>query len=263
MPMHPTQGTRLFYTESGEGRPIVFLHGFPLDSRIWRAQVAGLSDKGRVIAVDLRSFGRSISPDHFTIESLADDVHHFLLALKALPCTLAGLSMGGYVALAYARKYPTDLNALILIDTRAEADDEAGKQARNEMIEMARTGGSHPIAEKMEPRMLAPETIQAKPNVVAELRQIMEACPRLTIQYALAAMRDRPDFTSTLGNIKCPALIVVGESDAITPLKFAATMQKGIPNAQLAVIEKAGHMTPMEEPDQINTVIGKFISGLS
>src|SRR5437867_3940906 len=131
MPIMP----KLHFEESGRGLPVVLLHGFPLDSRVWAKQRAALNDRYRVITPDLRGFGRSKSDDPFTIESLADDVHALLKEIGALPGVLGGLSMGGYAALAYAKKYPADLRGLILVDTKAEADTPEGKQAREEMIE--------------------------------------------------------------------------------------------------------------------------------
>src|SRR5215218_4015337 len=135
MPQRSVNGTTLNYLEQGTGTPLVLLHGFPLDSRIWREQIAALSDRFRVIAPDLRGFGQSKSDDAFTMQSLADDVHALLADRGALPAILGGLSMGGYVALAYAKKYPSDLRGLALIDTKAEADTPEGKQGRQKMIE--------------------------------------------------------------------------------------------------------------------------------
>src|SRR2546423_4475950 len=120
-------GTTLSYQERGQSaRNVVLLHGFPLDSRMWEAQLAALGNATgaggayRVIAPDLRGFGQSKSDTPFTIESLADDIHALLSAVGALPTVLVGLSMGGYVALAYAKKYPADLRGVVLVDTKAE-----------------------------------------------------------------------------------------------------------------------------------------------
>src|SRR5438094_3249292 len=104
MPVHTVNGTSIFYEESGRGPVVVLLHGFPLNSTIWTEQRAALSGSSRVITSDLRGFGRSASADPFTLESLADDVHVLLGEIGALPCLLGGLSMGGYVALAYIKK---------------------------------------------------------------------------------------------------------------------------------------------------------------
>lgn len=256
-------GTDICYTDRGSGMPLVLLHGFPLDSRMWDAQVNELSSRWRVIAPDHRGFGRSRSDQPFTIESLADDAHALLSELKALPCVLAGLSMGGYVALAYAKKYPTDLRGLILIDTKAEGDSSEAKEGRQKMIDSARTGGSKVVADQMMPKMLADETPKARPHQAQALRQMMEACPPRTIEHALLAMRDRPDRTTDLPSIPVPTLILVGDHDRITPPDVAESMRAKIPRAQLTIIKGAGHMSPMEQPAQVNQAITRFLNTLA
>lgn len=250
----------LSYTDRGEGIPVVLMHGFPLDRRMWDTQVAELSSSRRVIAPDLAGFGQSQSDEPFTMESQADAVHALLDELGALPCVLAGLSMGGYIALAYACKYPADLRGLMLVDTKAEGDSAEQKQGRQKMIELVRARGSKAVAEQMLPRMLAPDTPQKRPVVAQALRSIMEACPPKTIEHALVAMRDRPDRSPNLPSISVPTLIIVGDADSITPVPVAEQMQKQIPNAQLVVIKGAGHMSPMEQPAQVNRAMGGFTS---
>ena len=262
MPQRSVNGATLNYEERGRGAPLVLLHGFPLDSRIWREQIDALSDRFRVITPDLRGFGRSNSNDTFTMESLADDVHALLTDLQALPCVLGGLSMGGYVALAYAKKYPTHLRGLALIDTKAEGDTAEGKAGREKMIELARTQGTKAVADQMMPKMLAPDADKTRPQVKRELDQIMNAQTPLTIEHALAAMRDRPDLVASLGSIAVPTLVIVGEHDAITPPAGAEKMSKAIPHSTYVVIRGAGHMSPMEQPQQATEVLRRFAGAL-
>src|SRR5688500_12004506 len=263
MPQRGVNGATLNYEERGTGTPLVLLHGFPLDSRIWREQIAGLSDRFRVITPDLRGFGQSKSNEPFTMESLADDVHALLADLQALPCILGGLSMGGYVALAYAKKYPTDLRGLALIDTKAEGDTAEGKAGREKMIELARSQGTKAVAEQMMPKMLAPDADKTRPQVKRELDQIMNAQTPLTIEHALAAMRDRPDLVTSLASIAMPTLVIVGEHDAITPPTGAEKMNKAIPKSTYVVVRGAGHMSPMEQPQQVADALRRFPSSAS
>ena len=258
----PSLSDALSYDDRGRGPALVFLHGFPLDRRMWEAQTAALSDHCRVIAPDLRGFGRSGRTDPFTIESLADDIHVFLAQLVAKPCVLAGLSMGGYVALAYAKKYPGDLRGLMLVDTKAEADTPEARAGRAKMIELARTQGASAVADQMLPKMLAPGTQQSRPEVTRSLRRLMEECNPQTIEYALAAMRDRPDRSGELASIKAPTLVIVGDADAITPPEGAERMAKAIPGAKFELVRGAGHMAPMEQPEQVNRVMEEFLSAL-
>jgi 3-oxoadipate enol-lactonase len=263
MPQRSVNGTTLNYLEQGTGTPLVLLHGFPLDSRIWRQQIAALSDRFRVIAPDLRGFGQSKSDDAFTMQSLADDVHALLTDLGALPAILGGLSMGGYLALAYAKKYPSDLRGLALIDTKAEPDTPEGKQGRQKMIELARSQGSKAVADAMMPKMLAPDADTSRPQVKRELDQIMNAQTPLTIEHALAAMRDRADFSAELPKIATPTLVIVGEHDAITPPAGAEAMSKAIPRSNYVMIRGAGHMSPMEQPQQVTDALRRFATALS
>ena len=263
MPQRSVNGVNVNYEERGTGTPFVLLHGFPLDSRIWREQIAALSDRFRVIAPDLRGFGQSKSNDVFTMESLADDVHALLRDLQALPCILGGLSMGGYVALAYAKKDPTDLRGLALIDTKAEGDTAEGKAGREKMMELARTQGTKAVAEQMMPKMLAQDADKTRPQVKRELDQIMNAQTPLTIEHALAAMRDRPDSVASLASIAVPTLVIVGEHDAITPPAGAEKMSTAIPKSTYVVIRGAGHMSAMEQPQQVTDALRRFAAPLT
>lgn len=261
-PNLPNPSISLSYTDRGRGDALVLLHGFPLDSTMWDAQAEHLSANYRVIAPDFRGFGRSRRSDPFTLDSLADDVHLFLDQLVALPCVLAGLSMGGYVAQVYARKYPKDLRGLVLVDTKAEGDTPQAKEGRNAMIELVRSSGAGAVAEALVPKLLAEGTLKSRPEIVRGLRGMIANCPPRTIEYALAALRDRPDLSGDLASIGVPTLIVVGDQDAITPPNFSEAMHKAIPNAKLEVIRAAGHMSPMEQPEQVNRAVEQFMRGL-
>lgn len=262
MPQRNVNGTTLNYEDRGRGTPLVLLHGFPLDARIWREQIAALSDRFRVIAPDLRGFGQSTSDEPFTMQSLADDVRALLADAGALPCVLGGLSMGGYVALAYARKYPSDLLGLTLIDTKAEGDTVEGKAGREAMIELARTQGAKAVADQMMPKMLAPDAGESRPQVKRELAEVMSAQSPRTIQHALAAMRDRPDVVAFLPAIATPTLVIVGEHDAITPPAGAEKMSRAMQASTFVVIRGAGHMSPMEQPQQVSDALRRFATPL-
>lgn len=239
--------------------PVVLLHGFPLDARIFAAQLDALADNCRVITPDLPGFGQSMSDLPFTIASLADDVHALLRSVGALPCVLGGLSMGGYVAQAFVKKHPTDLRGLILIDTKSEADNAEGKEKRNKMIESVRASGSKAISDAMFPNMLSPENAK-DPKIAQPLREMMEACPAKTIEHALVAMRDREDYTSMLPSIATPTLLIVGERDAISTKATMEAMHRGIPRSKLVVVPGAGHLTPVEAPDEVGRAIRDFVA---
>lgn len=259
MPQIPVNGCNFNVLEQGAGPAVVLLHGFPMDARIWEAQIAALSSSYRVIAPDLRGFGQSINADPFTILSLAHDIQALLRQMNITPCVLGGLSMGGYIALAYEQMCPTDLKGLLLIDTKAEADSTDAKANRDKSIELVQTAGVKAVADQMLPRLLSPATLQSRPHIVHRLRQIMESVPPATIIHAQRAMRDRPDCTAMLPSIANPVLIINGEDDVATPPAMARLMRQAIPRAQLALIPGAGHLSPMEQPDLVNAALRDFL----
>jgi len=254
-------GTTLHYTEWGAGANIVLVHGFPLDARMWERQKP-LAGAGHVVMPDLRGFGRSASNDAFTIESLADDVHALLGRIRARPCVLGGLSMGGYVALAYARKFPSDLRGLMLFDTRAEGDTPEGKQNRVRMIDLVRASGASAIADQMLPKLIWTSASGGAAPVEHEVRRMIEACPAITIEHALLAMRDRPDQSEFLPSIAVPTLIVVGEHDVLTPPALSQKMHDLIPGSQLHTVANGGHMAPLEQPEAVNAHVRRFLAAL-
>src|SRR5206468_7707298 len=125
---------------------------------------------------------------------------------------------------------------------RAEADTTEGRANRDQMIQLVREKGSPAVADQMMSKMLAPETPSSRPAVAGQLREIMEACPALTIEHALSAMRDRADHTSNLASIALPTLIIVGDQDAITPPGVSEQMHRAIPRSTLEIVRGAGHM---------------------
>lgn len=264
MPTAQVNGATIHYTEQGrpDAPPVLLLHGFPLDSRMWSAQLEPLAQNARVIAPDFRGFGQSPPAGPFTLEELADDIHALARQLHLPKFVLAGLSMGGYVSLAYVKKYPDTLRALILVDTQAGADTPEAKQNRDRLIAAAREHGAKPIADAMQQKMIPESTAKNRPQVVRDLRQMMDNANPQTLAYALTAMRDRPDHTATLATITVPTLILVGDQDAITPPDVAKKMQEKIPGAQLKIITGAGHMSPMEQPAQVNTALTDFLHKL-
>lgn len=259
MPTQTINANAWSFADTGKGTSIVLIHGFPLDRRVWAEVTPRLAAKHRVITVDLPGFGQSTLAQPFSIASLAADLHQLLGHLDALPAYVGGLSMGGYVSLAFAQAFAGKLRGLILVDTKAAGDSAEAKASRVAMAALAKEKGSAPVAEQMLPKMLGAGAIDARPQLVKQLRQMMQACPAKTIEAACLAMKDRDDFTALLPGLKMPVLIVVGETDAITPPIMAAAMCDAIAGARLAVIPAAGHMTPIEQPQQVGQAIANFV----
>ncbi|HET6575466.1 MAG TPA: alpha/beta fold hydrolase [Fimbriiglobus sp.] len=259
----PDGRVTLAYEAVGDGRPVVLLHAFPLCREMWAAQ-RGLADRFRVVTPDLFGFGGSPVPaGGWTMDAMADALAAFLPGIGiAQPVVLGGLSMGGYVALAFARKYPDRLRGLVLADTRAEADTAEAKANRDKTIALARSESSVAVVEQMLPKLLGEFTRKNRPHVVGEVLRIGTAQSADGIAAALAAMRDRPDSTALLPTIRVPALVVVGAEDALTPPDGARAMAAAIPDARLDVIPTAGHLSAMECPAEFTTAVRMFLASL-
>jgi 3-oxoadipate enol-lactonase len=255
------------YRDEGAGRPIVFLHAFPLNQTMWDEQVAAFASTYRVITLDWRGFGESqLGNGVSTMEDFADDLAGLFHRLSIEKAIICGLSMGGYAAFAFHRKYSEKISALILADTRATPDSEEGKRGRYEMAELARTKGAPALTEvlidKMLPRLLG-ETIQrTKPAVVERVKAMIESGQPEGIAQALLAMAARPDSTGLLPQIGCPTLIIVGNEDKLTPPSESEKMGQAISDSTLAIIDDAGHLPNIEQPESFNSVISRFLSGL-
>ncbi len=243
---------------------LLLIHGFPLDHRMWAAQMAGLAAQVHVIAADLRGFGRSsASPvGPLTMDQHADDLAALLDHLEIGRAVVAGLSMGGYIALAFWRRHRQRVQALVLADTRAEADSPQARANRDAAAAKVREAGVGALADDMLPRLLAPANL-TNPRLVAAMRAMMTAQPAATIIAALAGLRDRPDSRPTLPTITVPTLVVVGEHDALTPPADAAALAASIPGARLVVIPAAGHMSPLENPRAVNVALRRFLAAVA
>lgn len=249
------------YEDNGQGRPVVLLHAFPLSHAMWRRQVEALSAEYRVIAPDLRGFGGTSAFEGTpSVEQMADDVAALLDALDtAEPIALGGLSMGGYVALAFARRYPARLRALVLADTRAEPDTTEAQVKRDENIQLVATHGVLPMVEQMLPKLVATKTQERKPAVIEEITAIGGAQTPDGIMDALRALRERPDARSGLGAIQVPTMVIVGSDDILTPPEVAQTLQSGIAGAQFTLIQDAGHLSNLEQPTAFNEAVLNFL----
>ncbi len=255
-------GIHLGYEEWGSGEPLVLLHAFLCNRSLWGHQISALtqSRQMRVITPDFRGFGESDVPEGiYPMETLADDIAGLLDALQIERCALGGLSMGGYVAFAFYRKYAARVHALILADTRPQAETPEGRTSREEAAQQTEREGSQTIIEQYLPKMLTPATLQEPTGTTARLRAMLEAAPPAGIIGALRGMAQRPDSTDLLPQITCPTLVVVGEEDALTPPADAQLMAERIPSAQLLTIPHASHLSNLEQPEAFNQALSHFL----
>jgi 3-oxoadipate enol-lactonase len=259
----------LAYVDRGEGTPVLLVHGFPLDHTMWNSQIEALADRCRVIAPDLRGFGKSSLGDAdpkvgISMERYAADLAEFLDVLKIHErIVLVGFSMGGYVTWQFVRKHPRRLRALVQCDTKAMADTDEARAVRLKMADQISEWGSARVAEMMGPKLLAKRSFEAKPEVVAEVRRVVESTSPAAIACAQRGMASRPDMTSLLSSISVPTLVVVGHEDAISPPVEMRAIADAIPNARFVEIPDAGHMTTMENPRAVNEALLRFLTALN
>jgi YbgC/YbaW family acyl-CoA thioester hydrolase len=257
-------GGELAVEMRGSGPALVFVHGFPLDRSMWRHQVAGFGRWHR-IAPDLRGFGHSAGHGGGPAKGLArhaDDLALVLDALNVRRAVLCGLSMGGYVLFEFWRRHADRVRALVLADTKAEADTTEGRRARDELAAVARREGTVAVAERMLPRMLAAATAAAQPELVTAVREMAGRASVEGIVAALEAMRDRADSRELLAGIGVPTLVVGGGEDALTPPDVMQALADGIPGARFVAIPAAGHLAPLEQPLAVNRVLSDFLDAL-
>ena len=256
-------GVNLAVEVRGEGPAILLVHGYPLDRTLWQHQLGALTGFRR-IAPDLRGLGLSDAPDlGYSMATYADDLAALLDVLHADQVVICGLSMGGYVALEFARRYRSRLRGLVLMDTRADVDTPEQRKARESAMQVARERGAAAIAEHMLPNLFAPGAKETDPQAVERVRTMIEAAPVKGIVGALGAMRDRGDSLVTLPELAgLPTLVVVGEQDRVTPPAIARSIADAIPGATLSVIPGAGHLPPVEQPLATTRVLTEFLQSL-
>jgi 3-oxoadipate enol-lactonase len=256
-------GVNLAVEIQGEGPAVLFIHGYPHDRRIWAHAVATL-DGFRRVAPDLRGMGQSDAPDlGYSIETYAGDLAALLDTLGIEDAVLCGLSMGGYVALEFVRRWRKRVRALVLMDTRAEADSADARRARDTAAATAREEGAAAVADALLPRMLSRGTHADSPETTEEVRRMMAATPVAGMVGALGAMRDRADSTELLpGLAGLPTLVIVGADDVLTPPTEAQAIAAAVPGARLSVIAGAGHLPPVERPAETTAALREFLEGL-
>jgi 3-oxoadipate enol-lactonase len=248
--------------ERGSGRPLLLVHGFPLDHTMWNSQIETLSAKFRVIAPDLRGFGHSDpAAGVLSMDLLAQDLAALLDALQVRePLAFCGLSMGGYVGWRFAATYGDRLWRLIQCDTKAAADAPDAARQRLETAERVRREGSAVVAQTMKERLFAPSTLEAEPDLVAAMESVMLATAAETLSAALRGMAERSDSTNLLPKLRVPTLLVCGQHDRISPPEEMRNMANAIPDSHFAEIPGAGHMAPLEAPAAVNATILEFLA---
>ena len=254
----------LKYDDVGSGLPLLLIHGFPHDRRLWQSQVLGLKDTVRVIAPDLRGFGASWAPaGTVSMDDYAADLHALLEEQGVQKVVVAGLSMGGYIALAFLARYPGVVKGLILCNTRAGEDGLEAREGRETTARKVMEEGMPALAHAMLPKMLSEEGLSTQPAGSSPIWSMMAEQPPAGVVGALRGMAVRPDRSPMLAAIKVPTLIITGSLDTLIPPSESEAMAKAIPGSKLVVIPGVAHLSNVEAPEAFNAAVRTFIAELS
>lgn len=256
---------QLYARDVGTGTTLVLLHAFPLSSAMWLAQREGLAGRFRVVTPDLRGFGGSrLGDDEPSVDTMADDVARACRSLGVRRAVVGGLSMGGYVAMALSRRHPDLVLGLVLAATRAAADTAPVRENRlRQAAALEDERSTRVLVDEVLPGLVGPTTYRQRALVYGRVRGLVQAAPPLAAAWAQRAMAGRADSLGTLGGLRVPALVMIGDEDALATEDEARAMAEAMPNAELLVIPRAGHLCAVEQPDLFNQAVAEFATALA
>lgn len=265
MPTATINDIQMHYVDHGAGAPVLLVHGFPLDCTMWDPLIERLQDDCRLIAPDLRGYGKStlgeIDPDAgVSMRQYADDLAGLLDAIGVdEPIVYCGFSMGGYIGWQFLEAHGERAGGLVMCDTRAAADGDEAREMRLKMARHVVEWGAGRVAEAMQPKLFAAHTLESRQELVAQTVAVITRTNPASIAAAQRGMAARPDMTALLPTLKLSAVGVVGEEDALTPPAEMEGMVVAMPSAELTMIPGAGHMTPVENPDAVAKALREFL----
>lgn len=256
------KGIRIAYDDVGEGSDVLLLvHGHPFNRSMWAPQVEAFRDSGwRVIVPDLRGYGDStVVPGKTPLAVFADDLAAVLDDRAIESVVIGGLSMGGQIAMEFCRRFPSRVRGLLLAATFPQAETDDGRQRRNAMADRLVREGMSPYAEEALPKMLAPGSIEALPDVAAHVLSMMRATNPEGAAAALRGRAERPSYEDTLGRIDVPAVVIIGDEDAFTTRGDAELMRDLLRGAELVWLPGIGHMPNLEAPEAFNSALARLL----
>ncbi len=255
----------LSYDDIGDGSiPIIFLHGYPFDKSMWKDQLDFLKSSYRVIACDIRGFGKSTDEETpLSIDLFSEDLIHFMNKLNIDKAIICGLSMGGYIALNLMKRFPSHFEALILCDTQCNADTTEYKESRYKIIDQIETNGVSDFNEDFIKNVFHKDSITNKTQLVDQLRSVVFSNSKHIISKVFLALAERSETCSTLSKISIPTLIICGREDQVAPLAQSEFMNQHIKGSILQIIDNAGHVSNLEQPNEFNKYLSEFLTDLS
>lgn len=259
----PGPSRRLRVRIAGEGKPLLLLHGYPLDSQMWGPLIERLQNQFLCIAPDLRGFGESGEERFsFELEDLAKDsqsiVHRIAPGVAPILC---GLSMGGYIAMRYMAIFGDQVDRVVLTNTRGNADDAEAQKNRRVTATNALREGTEPTVAPMLQKLLSARSASTRPDLVEQVRKMMFSTRPSTVAWALQAMANRPDSMEEFSRWKCPVLCIAGQEDSITPPEALQSIASRIAGAKCSIDPHSAHLTPLESPEWFAEQLVAFSSG--
>ena len=256
----------LHVEKSGSHRdpPLVLLHAFPLSSAMWAEQRDALGARHLVVTPDLRGFGHSArGSDEPSLDRMADDVAAVLDRLEMDRVVLGGLSMGGYVTMAFLRRHADRVQAVVLADTKAGADPQPARDKRERIAaRLQAERGTDALVDEVLPTLLGRTTERDRPAVVARVHQLVRAADPDAAAWAQRAMAARPDSHDTLRAADLPALVVRGDEDELSTAEDADAMVAALPRGRLVVLPGVGHLSAVEDPAAFTAALREFLAGV-
>jgi len=247
----------------GTGDAVVLIHGFPLTRTIWETQASALASVARVIRIDLRGIGTSSVPDGpYLMETLASDVAAVLDALGVAQATIVGHSLGGYVALAFARMYTERVKKLVLVCSKLAADTPQAAEKREELARKTEESGAiDAVVDEYLPKLLAPQTAASRPELLQRVRGMTRMISPKGAAAMLRGMAERVPAFDIAEELDMPVLVVGGGGDQTIPGAEYEETRAAFPRARLEMLTGSGHLPMLEEPDRLTALLVDFVSG--
>lgn len=255
------KGLSVFVSGNQKSKTILFVHGFPYDHFMWDEQVNEFNKNHFCVTYDIRGLGESsVGDGQFTIEMFVDDLESIVDELKLDKPVLCALSMGGYISLRAMERMQNKFSGLILCDTKSEADDNTGKLKRAAAIKQISSGDFENFVEPFVLNCFGEKFVKENKS---EYRNVVERSKKnspLGVKGCLLAMAGRTDTTESLSKINIPTLVICGSEDKLSPPAVMKSMSENISKSKFVLIEEAGHMTPIENPQKVNSAIKEFLT---
>lgn len=253
----------LAYEIRGKGIPVVFLHAFPLNRRMWDPVISHLQG-AQTILVDAPGFGESPLPDRpYDLADVAEGVVSILEREKIERVVVVGLSMGGYIAFRLWDQAWKRIQGMVLANTRAEMDSPEGRTHRDRAIAQIRHHGKEAFLENLMGQLVGTTTQRRRPEVMENVRHLAFQASSEALILALTAMKGRPDSTPLLPTVDVPVLAIAGEEDPLTPPEVLEQMVHRMPRAQLVRLPEVGHLSALEDPQDFAKHLNIFLQKIT